>query len=468
MNRREVLRAGLLLSSQLWNWPVTASPRPRRVIVAGAGLAGLSCAYELMKRGHEVTVLEASGRIGGHVHTLREGLPDGLYADVGAEHFTQPGYDICWRYFEELKLEVLPYPHRESQLLLVDGRMLPQAQARAAELTKWAGDGFSSQEIRYLREQPERNFLHLYFDRYIDKIRDEYQPFGVGLDDLDDISVAQLLRKSGASAAAVQQFGSAESALHAIWKLAILRLRKTDENPHALFRLKGGNQTLPDALAHRLGNRIQTGSPITAIRHAADGVEVRCQTAEGDKSFHAEYLVCCMNAVMLRGITVIPEWPEAKRYAIQNVPYTVETRPVLVSKTKFWLADGYSGNMDFNGPLLGPLWAMAQDVPTARGLLIGTSQARVSARAARDLVEKCYPGSATIESCQVVDWSRDPWSMTCEARTYKAGQLRRMWPAVIAPVNKVHFAGAYCDNQSWGMEAATRSAVRAARAIHEA
>jgi len=38
-------------------------------------------------------VLEASGRPGGHVRTIHDPLPDGLYADVGAEHFTRPGYD---------------------------------------------------------------------------------------------------------------------------------------------------------------------------------------------------------------------------------------------------------------------------------------------------------------------------------------------------------------------------------------
>jgi uncharacterized protein with NAD-binding domain and iron-sulfur cluster len=45
--------------------------------------------------------------------------------------------------------------------------------------------------------------------------------------------------------------------------------------------------------------------------------------------------------------------------------------------------------------------------------------------------------------------------------------LHKFWPAAIEPVGRVYFSGAYCDNQSWGMEAATRSAVRAARAIHE-
>jgi NADPH-dependent 2,4-dienoyl-CoA reductase/sulfur reductase-like enzyme len=40
--------------------------RPKRVIVTGGGIGGLSAAYELMKRGH-VTVQEPSGRPGGHL-----------------------------------------------------------------------------------------------------------------------------------------------------------------------------------------------------------------------------------------------------------------------------------------------------------------------------------------------------------------------------------------------------------------
>src|ERR1051326_5267547 len=71
---------------------------PRKVIVAGGGIGGLCCAYELMMRGHEVVLFEASGRTGGHVKTIHDPLADGLYADVGAEHFTKPGYDLYWGY----------------------------------------------------------------------------------------------------------------------------------------------------------------------------------------------------------------------------------------------------------------------------------------------------------------------------------------------------------------------------------
>src|SRR5690554_5195138 len=51
----------------------------KKVIVAGAGISGLCCAYELMKKGHEVVVLEASGRYGGAVLSVHDGLSDGLY-----------------------------------------------------------------------------------------------------------------------------------------------------------------------------------------------------------------------------------------------------------------------------------------------------------------------------------------------------------------------------------------------------
>jgi len=468
LTRRDALKLGALFADPLAAWAQQPADRRKRVIVAGGGIAGLVCAYELGKRGHEVTVLEASARTGGHVRTQREGLDDGLYADAGAEHFTKPGYEICWNYFQEFGLPVLDYPHREKMLRVVDGRMVTEEEAAAIRRSQSAGAGFSQRELDYLKRNPGGQLSSLYLARYIEKITDEYQPFGVGLDELDALSVTELLERDGASEAAIRRLGSTNSALHTIWKSAILRIRNVGESPRQLYRIRGGNATLTETLAGRLGDRIRTNSPVTAIRHDSQGVKVTCGAAGRESTVEGDYLVCAMNALMLRRIPVTPAWPEAKQYAIGNIPYTVETRLIFQSATKFWKRDGYTGNMDFGSPV-GNIWPMAEEVSTGRGLLIGTSPASMTTKIALTAFRRYYPGkSADIERSMALDWSRDSWAMACEARTYRPGELRRIWPAVIQPVGRVFFAGAYCDNNSWGMEAASRSAVRVARAIHDA
>src|SRR5689334_7361588 len=59
--------------------PPPPAAHPQKVIILGAGLAGLSAAHELVSWGHDVTVLEAQTRPGGRVLTLRTPFSDGLY-----------------------------------------------------------------------------------------------------------------------------------------------------------------------------------------------------------------------------------------------------------------------------------------------------------------------------------------------------------------------------------------------------
>ena len=83
--------------------------------------------------------------------------------------------------------------------------------------------------------------------------------------------------------------------------------------------------------------------------------------------------------------------------------------------------------------------------------------------------QKLYQGkSADIEQVMVHDWSKDPWAGMCERTAYKPGELARFWPEVTRPVGRIHFAGAYAAQMSWGQEAALESANRAAKEIDRA
>jgi monoamine oxidase len=198
-------------------------------------------------------------------------------------------------------------------------------------------------------------------------------------------------------------------------------------------------------------------------------VTVQYEAFGRPKKIEGDFLVSCVSLVVLRNIPATPDRPDGKKYAIQNFPYYTASRPIFQARTAFWKQDGISPNMEFGDPALQHVWPMADEVPTSRGLLVGTAQPVTSAREALNAYRKYYPGkSENIEQVLVVDWSRDPWAVACEPVSYRPGELSRFWPAAIEPHGRIHFAGAYADNLGWGMEAATRSANRVAKAIDEA
>jgi len=101
---------------------VILSGPAKKVLVLGAGMAGLVAAYELTKLGHDVTVLEARTRPGGRVHTLREPFSDGLFAEEGAARIPD-NHDLTLKYVKEFELRLEPfYPPRLNAMRFDRGR----------------------------------------------------------------------------------------------------------------------------------------------------------------------------------------------------------------------------------------------------------------------------------------------------------------------------------------------------------
>jgi len=468
MKRRDILSmsgtALLLAQSKLAGQSVGAK---KKVVVMGAGIAGMSCAYELVRRGHDVTVLEAGGRAGGHVQTFHDPFADGLYADMGAEHFYYPGYTEYWRYLKEFSLTAIPYPRRDNMVRFLNGEPFAEQDLHSTKiLTKL---GFNQRETDFLAERPWPELPLLYTQRYVDSIRDEANPFEPSLTPLDRLSVADLLKRDGASAAALQFFGGSGSSLQSIWAAAIKKLRGTDLESKKLFRIKGGNQLMTDAFAARLGDRIHLGCPVTRIEHGASGATVTYREFGQERLLQADHLVSCISMVALRQVPVTPAWPEAKAFVIREMPYYTRARIVFQSRTRFWKKDKISPNWTPPDPRLNELWSMAEEVNTSRGILMGGAQAGASASSALAEFQKLYRGpSADIEQVIVHDWSKDPYAGMCERTAYKPGELARFWPEVTRAIGRIHFAGAYAAQMSWGQEAALESANRAALEVDRA
>src|SRR5687767_2550563 len=123
VDRRSFLQAGVSLAA-LVPFAATRAADRRRVIVAGAGLAGLSVAYELNRAGYDVIVLEARTRPGGRVYTLREPFSDGLYAEAGAARI-QDSHEFTLRYTKQFGLTLDPFfPSDGKRVTVIAGQRI--------------------------------------------------------------------------------------------------------------------------------------------------------------------------------------------------------------------------------------------------------------------------------------------------------------------------------------------------------
>lgn len=451
----------------------------KRVIVAGAGITGLCCAYELMQHGVDVTVLEASGRYGGHVFTGRDGLSDDLWADYGADHLTKPGYEQFFHYVDAFGLEVVAYPNAEGsplpanngQLTQIGGTFYSDAQLADPAILKTLG--FNDKETAFLAKHPWYELPALYLTDLIGRFRDPSQPFGNGCDDLDAVDLDTLFARQGASKRARDYLGGQHvNALYGVWRFAVMKDRGIPLSEGETFHLKGGNGEMPKAFAARLGTRLRLNHPISAIRHDSDGVEVTF-TAYGDdtpRTMRADYLVNAISLPVLRRIPVTPALSPSKQYVVDNITYSSHPFFVFEAESKFWRDDGLTNlAMSFEHDDIQSIWVVPETPGSTRVILKAFGPSGLSPQRVLAAFRDAYPGKRdTIVQALTYDWSQDQFAPTCEMEPFAPGTLRRFWPEIMKPDGRLYFAGTYADPLSRGMESCVRSAARVAQEIAHA
>ncbi len=150
LNRRQFLQRSALAAAGASRLPnnsigsalLHVGGPPKRVLILGAGLAGMVAGYELSQLGHNVTILEARMRPGGRVHTLREPFCDGLYAEAGAARIPDD-HDLTLKYIKLFDVPLEPmYPTKLSAVRLDGG---PKRLAGPEGFTEALGKNFGSE-----------------------------------------------------------------------------------------------------------------------------------------------------------------------------------------------------------------------------------------------------------------------------------------------------------------------------------
>jgi oxygen-dependent protoporphyrinogen oxidase len=246
---------------------------PTRIVVVGGGMAGLVAAYDSARPGFAVTLLEASGSVGGSVAPLSV---DGVTVDAGAESFATRGGHVA-ALLGELGLAndiVQPNPAGAWVRFGRDTVPLPKAGLLGIPSSPLATDvvraiGWSGAWRAYLdRLMPvlkigrERSLGVLVRKRMGAKVLDRLvAPVATGVysaqaDDLDIDVVAPGLN------AALTRLGSLSG--------AVGELRSKAKAGSAVGGVKGGMWRLPAALADAIraaGGEVRVAAPVTAVSH---------------------------------------------------------------------------------------------------------------------------------------------------------------------------------------------------------
>jgi monoamine oxidase len=482
-------------------------PSPKagqRVVVIGAGAAGLAAAYQLRAAGHSVVVLEARSRPGGRVFTLRQPFADGLYAEAGAL-FVPSTHEFTNKYIQLTGLDSELVPIKPSQLggffyvrgqrVLVDQagpRPWPATTARGAGEADGGWDG-----TRWpvgLTDAEETLGITGLLEEYVggveggigDFLSPEWPP--ARLRQFDDVTLGEFVRARGASESAAEllrvgyygawgDVGRDLSALFALQQYEDIRgLGGTAE----WSTIAGGNDRWLYRLAEMLKENIRYGAHAAAIRQDDSGVQVTVRRYGVESTVTADRVICAIPFPCLREIQIVPALSADKSRVVRDLQSTSISHLFLQCRTRPW-RDNDRGlfAMGYTDLPLG--WTMRDATfsqPGPRGILdlfkvgsqvdevAGMSEHEHAVHAIKDL-ELIFPGIAEeIETVTYHSWTDDRWSLG-DYSTYGRGEFNALWPHVATAEGRIHFAGDQTAVVSAWQDGAISSGHRAAREVHE-
>ncbi|MCT7983794.1 FAD-dependent oxidoreductase [Laspinema sp. A4] len=368
-----------------------AQSSPQKVLVIGAGIAGLAAARELQGQGFQVTVLEGRDRIGGRIHTSRTlGFP----VDLGASWIHGITDNPIATLAKAWQIPILPTDF--DNIILYNNQGNPMSDRDF--------------EVSYALYEEIR-------DRAASIAENSEQDLSLGAA-LQQVLAAQTLTPQqaqliewGFNSEFVTEFGADLESLSS-WYV--------DEGSE----FDGGDYLFPqgyDQIITRLANNleIQLQQKVTEIRYSSSGVSVTTER----ESFTADAAILTLPVGVLKSGTIqfSPELPKHKQAAITRLNMGLLNKVIFKFSEQFWSQDyqrlGYlhENSPDFYEFLNGSFYSKN---PVLIAFIGGSfareieqlSEEKIRERVLRVLRRSYGDRIPEPESMMVTRWSQDPFA----------------------------------------------------------
>ncbi len=449
--------------------------RPARVLVIGAGMAGLVAASELLRAGHDPLLLEAQHRVGGRILTLREPFAPGLWAEAGAMRIPRT-HALTHALLDRYGLPTQPFTMDNPQTYCFFGGQRVRHGDVGTDPTRLGFDTAAHERVApsalwSAELEPFSLRLRTDGDAAWIAIAAEY----------DQYCVREFLEYRGWTEGAIEMFGLLFNQ-EALMNSSFLELLREELGGYYsdLVYLDGGTDLLPRAFLPELASRIRFGAKVVALEQSDTSVTVHCRNASGRFSETADYAVLTAPFPVLRHVEVLTPFSRLKQRAIRQLHYDASAKVFLQFRRRFWEED----DRIFGGGTVTDLAVRNVYYPdhgrdTGRGVVLasytwGEDAQRWGSLTPEDRVLQALEDVSRIHPQAVNEfevgaskmWHDDEFAGGAFA-LFDPGQQTLLFEAICAPEGRIHFAGEHASLSHAWIQGAIESGVRAAAEIHD-